>query len=81
MSWSCVVTNCCCCRVPLLLLLLLLLVLLPLQRLADHSLLLPGHHARGTSACPFDVMELRGDKLLLKLPLCPFEVYDVSQLA
>jgi hypothetical protein len=34
---------------------------------------------RSGNATPFDVMELCGDKLLLKLPLRPLEVYDVSQ--
>jgi hypothetical protein len=47
-----------------------------LQKLAQHVLLLPG--SAPSHGNPFDVLELCGDKLLAKLPLHPFEVYDVS---
>jgi hypothetical protein len=47
-----------------------------LQKLAEHVLLLPSTAA--SHGNPFDVLELCGDKLLLKLPLHVFEVYEVS---
>ena len=74
-------TNCCCCCCCAAAAAASYVVVTAagvLQRLAEHILLLPGHHKQA-SGCPFDVMELCGNKLLLKLPLCPFEVYEVSR--
>lgn len=48
-----------------------------LQVVARHRLVCPGAKGGGASS-PFDVLELCGDRLLLKLPLRRFEVYDVS---
>jgi hypothetical protein len=50
------------------------------QVVAQHRLLCPGVKGGGASS-PFDVLELCGDRLLLKLPLRRFEVYDVSACA
>lgn len=48
------------------------------QKLAEHVLLLPSTAA--SHGNPFDVLELCGDKLLLKLPLHVFEVYEVLSM-
>lgn len=49
------------------------------QVVAQHRLVCPGVKGGGASS-PFDVLELCGDRLLMKLPLRRFEVFDVLSM-